>query len=326
MNWSGIGNRQKSASRGTAGFVLPAVVLEVEPEFVAAARLEGSARAGRSVRHLGVRALDSSTLAAHPSRPNVANADNLRQTIEEVLTAIGNGSGRIGLIVPDRVVRAGTLSFETLPDNHHEAAALVRWRMRENLPFAPDEARISFQVVSREAGHTEVFAIAARASILGEYEAALGASNGGPVLTLPATATLLPLVPERNSTQLLIHACSGWVTTVIVAGKQVYSWRTSELAQTAEGNWPREVAAESTRAVASIRDRQHMEITRAWLCARPPAEGGLISDLKRELGCEIEMIAPPRELAGTLSGEERSLYDHFGAPVAGLVANSAKNP
>jgi hypothetical protein len=325
MNW-GIGKRQKSAARGTGSFVLPAVVLEVEPEFVAAARLEGSARRGRSVRHLGVRALDIATLTAHPSRSNVANADHLRQAVEEALEAIGNGSGRVGLIVPDRAVRAGTLSFETLPDNHDEAAALVRWRMRENLPFAPDEARISFQVVSREAGHTEVFAIAARASILGEYEVALGASNGAPVLTLPATAALLPLLPERNSTQLLIHACSGWVTTVIVAGRQVYSWRTRELAQDAAENWPREVASESARAVASIRDRQQIEIARAWLCARPPAEGELVADLKRELGCEIDMIAPPRELAGTLSGEERSLYEHFGAPVAGLVVNSAKNP
>jgi hypothetical protein len=323
MNW-GIGNRQKSGARGTAGFVLPAVVLEVEPEFVAAARLDGSARAGRSVRHLGVRALDISTLTAHPSHSNVANADNLRQTVEDVLAAIGDVSSRVGLVVPDRVVRAGMLSFETLPDNHHEATALVRWRMRENLPFAPDEARISFQIVSRGAGHTEVFAIAARDSILGEYEAALGPSNGGPVLTLPATAALLPLLPERDSTQLLIHACSGWVTTVIVAGKQVYSWRTRELAQNAAENWPREVASESARTVASIRDRQHIEISRAWFCARPPADGDLVAELKRELGCEVEMVAPPRELAGTLSGTERSLYEHFGAPVAGLVANSAR--
>ncbi len=323
MNW-GIGKRHKALSRSTAGFALPAIVLEVESEFVAAARLEGSARAGRSVRRLGVRALDLSTLTAHPSRSNVANAANLRQTVEEVLAAIGNGGGRIGLLVPDRVVRAGTLGFDTLPDNHHEAAALVRWRMRENLPFAPDEARISYQLISREAGHTEVFAVAARASILEEYEAALGPSNGGPVLTLPATAALLPLLPESQSTQLLIHACSGWVTTVIVAGKQVYSWRTRELAQEGSDNWPREVASESARTVASIRDRQHIEIARAWFCARPPAQGGQVAELKRELGCEIEMISPPRGIAGTLSGEERSLYDHFAAPVAGLVANSGK--
>lgn len=326
MDWTGIRNRLMPASRGTAGFALPTVVLEVEPDFVAAARLERSRRAGRIVRRVGVRSLEASTLAAHPSRPNVVNPDDLRRTAGEVLAAVGNGSGRVGLVVPDRVVRAGTLSFETLPDNHHEAAALVRWRMRGNLPFDPEEARISFQLVSRETGHAEVFAIAARASVLAEYEAALESTNGGPMLTLPATAALLPLVPEKEFPQLLIHACSGWVTTVVVEGKQVCSWRTRDVGQTAEENWAQEAAAETARAVASFRDRHHVEIARAWLCTRPPADGELVAHLARELACQIEMIAASRDLADTLSAEERSLYEHFGAPIAGLVANSGKNP
>lgn len=322
MDWTRVRNRLAPGSRGTARFVLPAVVLEVEPEFVAAARLGGSKRGGRSVRRVGVRSLEPATLAAHPSRPNVNNPENLRQTVAGALAAVGNGAGRLGLVVPDRVVRAGTLSFETLPDDPHEAAALVSWRMRGNLPFPPGEARISYQVVSREPGHAEVFAIAARVSILAEYEAAFEPTNGGPVLTLPATATLLPLVPENDSAQLLIHACSGWATTVIVDGKQVCSWRTRDVGQTSEESWVQDVAAEVARAVASSQDRRHVQIGRAWLCTRPPADAGLVAQLTSALRCPIEMIAPPRDLAGTLSADERSLYEHFGAPIAGLVANS----
>lgn len=326
MNWTGIRSGRTSGSRGTGSFTLPTAVVEVEPDFVAAARLERSRRGGRAVRRVVVRSLEPSTLAAHPSRPNVVNADVLRRAVGEILASVGNGSGQIGMILPDRAVRAGSLSFETLPDDQHEAAALVRWRMRANLPFPPDEARISFQIVSRQPGHAEVFAIAARGSVLAEYEAVLEPMNGGPVLTLPATATLLPLLPESESAQLLIHACSGWVTTVVVAGKQVCSWRTRDLGETASESWSQEVTAETSRAVASIRDRLQVGIGRAWLCTRPPADGELIPHLGRELGCDIETIVPPRDLAGTLSAEERSLYEHFGAPVAGLVVNSGKNP
>jgi hypothetical protein len=113
---------------------------------------------------------------------------------------------------------------------------------------------------------------------------------------------------------------------VVVAGKQVCSWRTRDLGQTAEEDWPQEVTAETMRAVASIQDRLQVEMGRAWLCTRPPADGELVSHLTRGLACDIEMITPPRDLAGTLSAEERSLYEHFGAPVAGVIANSGKNP
>lgn len=322
VNWKLITQRFKPATAGgTAQFVLPGVVIEIEPNFVVGARLEGSRRSARRLRRLGVRPLESPVVMPHPSKPNLTDGDDLRRAVQEVAELVGNGNGRLGLIVPDRVVRAGVLSFETLPGDTAEAESIIRWRLRGNLPFPPEEARVSFQVVGRERGHVEVLAIAARVSVLAEYEAMLEPVNGRPVLTLPATAALLPLLPDEGEPQILVHACAGWVTTVVVAAGRVCSWRTRDLARAPQADWPGEVAFETARVMASCQDQLSVRIRRAWACARPPAPRELARALEGATSCEVGLLTPSAELAGNLTPEERSLFEHFGAPVAGLAAN-----
>ena len=80
----------------------------------------------------------------------------------------------MGLLIPDVAVRVALLQFETLPDDHREAETLVLWRMREYLPYAPEEARLSYQVLGKQPGSVEILGVAVRGSVLAEYEAAIG--------------------------------------------------------------------------------------------------------------------------------------------------------
>lgn len=305
-----------------ARFTLPTVVFEIAPGFVAGARLEGSGRQARRVRCMGVQQLEPHSLEPHPGRPNVANQEEVRRAIREVAAVTGNGTGRFGLVVPDGAVRVAVLSFETLPEDAREAEALVRWRMRDKLPFAPEEARVSYQVLSRAPGHVEVLAAAARSSVLSEYEAALEPINGGPVLTLPATLALLPLLPDREAGGcLLLHVCSRWVTAVLMVKARPCFWRTRELDTAAVEDPAKAVSSEAARVLASARDHLKTELEQAWLCARPPATSELVSAVADAISHQVEVLTPHPELDAALSSEERRLFEYFGAPIAGLVSN-----
>src|SRR5262249_32063515 len=145
-----------------------------------------------------------------------------------------------------------------------------RWRMKDTLPFPLEEARVSHQVVVRDGERIEVLAVAAKASVLAEYERALEKVCGGPALVLPATLALLPLLPEtQGAGHLLVHLCSGSITSAVTAGNRLRLWRTRQLGRLESSELCRQAQAEAARVMASCRDHLKVEISRVWLCARP---------------------------------------------------------
>lgn len=323
MNWPLREKIQRLGRAGATVFGLPRVVLEIEPGFVAGIRLEGSSP---SLRAIAVRALESPALDPQVGRPNVTQGENLRHAIQETASALGDGNGRLGLLLPDGVVRVAILSFETLPERQAELKALVRWRMKDLLSFPPEEARVSWQVLRRTTEQVELLAMAAKTSVLVEYEAAVEHLNGGPELILPATAALLPLLPEAleggAAAHLLLHVCCGWMTAVLLEGARVLNWRNRPLTQVDEAGREAEIAREAVRVAASARDHHRVEIRKVWLCSRPAATEGLATRITRATGQPVEVITPDPALATTLVGSERRLYEQYGATIAGLVANS----
>src|SRR5690242_8164977 len=124
MNWKALLNRMRpSRSHRTAGFVLPPVMLEVQPDFVLAARLDPGAG---EVRRLAFAQLASHTLSAHPARANIGKEDLLLAAIHKVVEVVGDAPGRRGLLISDGSIRTGVMPFETLPDGKRDLDALVR--------------------------------------------------------------------------------------------------------------------------------------------------------------------------------------------------------
>jgi type IV pilus assembly protein PilM len=319
MNWNSLKNSfRRYFGRGAARFVLPTLVLEVEPQFVVGARLDTSAH---SLRRLGARELQPNAVVALPNGPNITDAEELRRAVRGVTEVIGNGAGRLGLLLPDASVRVAILTFETLPDDSNEANALVRWRMKESLPYPTDEANLSYQVLWKGPGEIGLMVAAAKKSLLAEYAGALGLENGGADLILPATAALLPLLPETEvQAQLLVHVCSGWVTTVVMKGTRLSFWRTKAASGTAEA-LSREIGFEVSRVLASTRDFMHVEPEKVWLCARPPATPELAPALAAIISKEVAHLAPAAKLASALPAAEHTVFESVGAPMAGLIAN-----
>lgn len=319
MNWNSLKERwTPDRPVVTRGFALPAAVVEVQPDFVAGARLDVGQR---QVRRMGVAELAPGAVNPHPGRPNVAGETVLRQSLERVTRAIGAEGGRVGLLVSDGTVRAAVLPFETVPDDRAELETLVRWQMKEQLPFPAEEARLTCQISRPERGGFEVLVLAARSSVLAEYESALNGPGDG--LLLPSTAALLPLLPPESEVgQLLVNICSGWITTVLVQGNRVCSWRTKEMIEVLPEEQCMAIATEAGRVAASARDHLSVEIGLAWLCARPSAPAALERELSRAVGREVRVLKPATEMGGSLPAAERASFERYGAPLAGLLMNT----
>jgi hypothetical protein len=245
----------------------------------------------------------------------------VHRAIGEVLETVGNGRGRLGILLPDPSVRVAILRFETLPDNRGEAEALVRWKMGGILPFPPEEARVSYQLLSKGDQSVELLAMALRNSVVAEYEAAFETVSAGPALVLPATAALLPLLPGGSQgSHVLVHVCSGSVTTVVMVGDCISFWRNRLLERhTAEGEG--EVVREIARVVATCRDHLKSEIEDLYVYVRPPASPSLDKEIGEATGWRAQLLTCSASHAVTLSPAEKETLEGFGMTFAGLLEN-----
>lgn len=318
MNWDKVKAKLLPAhERKTGSFVTPSVVLDMQPGFVAGARLD---RSSRQVRRTVVRRLDDGVLVPLPSRPNLTKPEVVRRVVREVLETVGSG-GRLGILLPDSSVRVAILQFESVPGRREEAEALVRWKMSGILPFPSEEARVSFQVLSEQAKDVELLAIALRNSVVAEYESVFEELCGSPSLILPATMALLPLLPASpEGSHVLVHVCAGSVTTVVMAGDRIRFWRNHPVeSHPEEGNG--EVAQEIARVVATCRDNLKTEVGDLWIYVRPPATQLLNEEIGKAEGPRVHFLAGSALYSAALPPEEKEMFERFGMPFAGLLAN-----
>jgi hypothetical protein len=319
MDWKAVKNRFASSRRTTtAAFRLPSLVLEIQSNFVMSARLDGSAR---RVRRISTRALEAGCLDPAPGRSNVLSNEPLREALLRSFQTVGNGSGGMGLLVSDAAVRVAVLSFETLPESETELDDLIRWRMKQNLSYPAEEARLSYQVAPLEPEGFEVLVLAIKGSVASEYESLVEETNGGFELILPVTAALLPLLPSEAGPQLVLSICSGWMTSVVVCGKRVCFWRSRSMVHGGGEDAHRAVITEAARVLASARDHLHLETMRVWLCVRPSVPPEFAGEVGNAISQEVSTLSADPGLAGALQQQERSIFNDLGAPLGGLLMN-----
>jgi hypothetical protein len=313
---------------GTAQFTLPGVIFEIQPDFVLAARLAGRVNGNGHPQfgHVALEPVEPGTVAASPTGPAVLNVPSLAAVLGKTAAQVGNGQIRVGLLLPDGVARVGVFPLDVLPENRRQAATLLGWKMRETLPFPPEEARLTYQLtkvsgVAAEAAF-DVIVVAVRSSLLAEFEALLEGINRSSAMVLPATVALLPLLePNAPGGQFLLHVYSTTATYAVVEGQRLRFWRTRDFAGLDLEEFFAQLAAEAGRVVASTEDRLSLPLERIWLCTRPPANEAWADRLAEVLGRDVERLEPAPEAATLLDGENRTLFRRYGATLAGLAAN-----
>lgn len=209
-------------------------ITERPPDFLFEVNESGLAYASPSAAGAPVsEAVPPSSLLPSPSSPNVLNPEAFRAALTRIAPTGGGRKPTAGLVLPDYAVRMAILDFDQWPDDAAQRASLVRFRLRKSVPFAIEDAQISYSMQRRPAagaggaGATEILTVAMDRRILNEYEGIFTDSGFRVGLVMPAGVACLSLFPEaasvagRASLSLLLKLSGAILTVLLLEGEAI---------------------------------------------------------------------------------------------------------
>lgn len=208
--------------------VRPRMAVEVRPEGVYAA---SSADAAGLLAQVASATLPVGAVVPSLKVGNVVDRIAVIAALRKVLGAVQAGKGRdVALIVPDTAVRVLLLDFDEMPSKAEEALAVMRFRLAKLLPFNPELAQVSWQVMSRHSLVLQVLVVAIPNEVLAEYESAVREAGFEPGAVLPSTLAVAAAIDEAAQTaSLLVNGSEYAVTTAILRRGELLLHRTLEL-------------------------------------------------------------------------------------------------
>ena len=216
--------------------------------FIAKGSLQARPRLAVELTPAGVyaaRANDAAGLIAQAARadlPSGALVPSLRQgnivdrvavisAVRRALQDVQVGKQKdTTVIVPDSAVRVLMLDFDELPGKVQEALPVVRFRLAKLLPFNPELAQVSYQVMSQRARALQVLAVAIPNEVLEEYESVVREAGFEPGAVLPSTLSVCAAMKDEEQTAaLLVNGNEFAVTTAILRRGELLLHRTLDL-------------------------------------------------------------------------------------------------
>ena len=204
------------------------MAVEVRPEGVYAARADDTSGL---LSETASAVLPAGALVPSLRVGNVVDRIAVIAALKKTLGSIQQGKSRsVTLIVPDTAVRVLLLDFDELPSKAEDALPVLRFRLAKLLPFPPDAAQISYQVMSRHALLLQVLVVAIPSEVLAEYESAVREAGFEPGAVLPSTLAVSAGIDEVGQTAtLLVNASEFAATTAILRRGELLLHRTLEL-------------------------------------------------------------------------------------------------
>jgi type IV pilus assembly protein PilM len=167
------------------------------------------------------------SLAVSPASSNLVNPEAYRSALAKLAPVTNGRKPSAALVLPDYATRMAILDFDEWPDSEEQRLGLVRFRLRKSLPFAVEEAQVSFTPQSRDAGKAEVLAVAIDRRILSEYEDLFTTAGFRIGLVIPSSVACLPLCPPAPSSStrpgvtLLLKLSGAILTAMLLDGDKV---------------------------------------------------------------------------------------------------------
>lgn len=242
----------------------PKIACELGADRVVAAR---ASERQPVVETYSIRTLQPGALGPSLSAGNVIDRATVRGALGNALSSVGARSRDVIAILPDAAVRVNLLDFETLPDRHDDAAALVRFRLRKALPFDVEKASVSFDV-RRVNGNLQVVAAVAPQAVVEEYETLFAEEGYNPGIVLPSALAMLGnLEGERPAMVVKVDATT--ITVAIVDGGQLRLIRVLENPQGANVTGE-QLASEVYPSAVFFEDTYHSKVESVFVAGIVP--------------------------------------------------------
>src|SRR5580692_4930715 len=177
----------------------PKLACEISADRVLAGRVIDN---GSGLEACAARELAPGSVVPDLVENNLRQRSVVRSGIEEALGSVAGRSKDVIAIVPDAAVRVMLVEFDTLPSDHDEALAVVRFRLKKSLPFDVDKAKVSYhaQKVNNE---VRVVAAVAMTSVIEDYEAAFREAGFDPGVVVPSTLAALGAADAKKPTLVI---------------------------------------------------------------------------------------------------------------------------
>ncbi|MGO9306214.1 MAG: hypothetical protein ACLP3R_21350 [Candidatus Korobacteraceae bacterium] len=201
----------------------PRIACEISADRIVAAR---AAEGGANLEAAVVAALPPGLLTPGLLQANIPERAKAVPILRDSLAAVAARSRDICLVIPDATTRVMLLDFETLPEKHQDADAVVRFRLKKSLPFEVEHAAVSFD---RQGTATPIRVVAAVTprSVLEEYESLVREAGYNAGTVLPSMVAALGLADSSHPT-MIIKVEHGTTTFAIVDQDQLLLYRALE--------------------------------------------------------------------------------------------------
>ena len=200
----------------------PSAAIEIAADGVTAVAMAVGA-APAVAKHIRV-ALPAGAVAPAPAAVNVRDRQASAAAVREAFRRLSPREPRVGLVVPDSAAKVSILRFDTVPARRAELDRLIRWKIREAVPFKLEDAQVSWSAAAPIGDARAFVVVAMRRDIVEEYEALAEAAGAQPGVVTPASLALLNLAlsgaPDANPTgdRLLVHEAAGYNSVAVVRG------------------------------------------------------------------------------------------------------------
>ncbi len=264
--------------------IRPRIAVEVRPEGVYAARANDVSGV---LAQVSTAALPSGTVVPSLNQGNVVDRIALIAALKKTLGAVQLGRSRdVTLIVPDSAVRVLLLDFDELPSKTDDILPVVRFRLVKLLPFPPDVAQISYQVMSRHALVLQMLVVAIPNEVLAEYESAVREAGFEPGAVLPSTLAVAAAIDDAGQTaSLLVNGGEFAITTAILRRGEVLLHRTLELRSDPMAEAAAVVALEPINVALAAEAGSESDVAVAEVL-----QAGVLSDAPEPEIAELELL------------------------------------
>ncbi len=206
---------------GLFGPDVPVWAVELTPSHVVAIQ---ASRDRQRIISRAVAPLGAGALIGDLREANIIDTMAVRDAVQAALDGAGFSGSELSLVIPDEAVRITLLNVDSLPAADTDRRAIIRWKLKKNVPFDIDSARVEYQILS-ENPSLELLVALSREAVAGQYQEGIESLGLHAGVVSPSTTAALNLLPEAGGDVLFVKKSPTSVTTSIVMGGTLRFYR-----------------------------------------------------------------------------------------------------
>jgi type IV pilus assembly protein PilM len=265
----------------------PPDVIVLDHESLIHARLDRG-RKNPQITHAKSYRIAADTFRDSVVTPAVDNEAGLAESLRRLRMESGKWD-RVSVLLPDSWFRMNILDLPALPEKRQEAIEVVRWTLKRTLPVAPEELRISWEILSRASGSVKVLVVAAMEKTLATIERVCAAAGCEVVLIEPLGLNIWNAVavrePDSEGDRLFLYIRRHDFTTAVFRGGQPVFLRSRNL------SGDRTVLQEMKLSANYLRDTFRSTSITQCIVAGNSIDRDLAAVIGEEFGAPVKLVS-----------------------------------